>query len=186
MFWSQDFKQTTVEYLFHPTQDNIVLNQFHFIVPYYYNLSEKKIGIKKALMNFGCTSAILSLIYMDKENCITKEAYDELYKTNDETEERMDLSVGEDLETFIGRIKNGEINKDMIPEYGEKKSSFLLCLLDQEERKKLERKEENFMETFSLNYYGLADVPEAEWIASESNMKFASLDCERRTYFIEA
>ena len=143
-------------------------------------------GIKKALMNFGCTSAILSRIDMNKYNCITKEAYEEMYKTNEETDERMDLSVGEDLETFIGRIKNGEINKETIPEEGELSNTFLLCLLDEEERKKLERKEENFMETFSLNYYGLADVPEAEWIASESNMKFASLDCERRTYFIEA
>ena len=182
-----------MEYLFRPTQDSIVLNHLHFIVPFervsfYYSYLKNDVhkGIKKALKKFGCTSAILSKIYMVKTNCITMEKYEEMYKTNEETEERMDLSVGEDLETFIGRIKNGEINKDMIPEYGEKKSSFLLCLLDQEERKKLERKEENFMETFSLNYYGLADVPEAEWIASESNMKFASLDCERRTYFIEA
>ena len=58
-----------------------------------------------------------------------------MYKTNEETEERMDLSVGEDLETFIGRIKNGEINKDTIPEYGEHTVTFLLCLLDKEERK---------------------------------------------------
>ena len=138
-------------------------------------------------MNFGCTSAILSLIYMVKENCITKEAYEEMYKTNEETEERMDLSVGEDLETFIGRIKNGEINKDTIPEDGDKKLTFLLCLLDKEERKKLEQKDEDFMKTFLGHLIGRrADVPEAEWIASESNMKFARSDCQRWTYFIEA
>ena len=129
---------------------------------------------------------------MNKYNCITKEAYEEMYKTNEETDERMDLSVGEDLETFIGRIKNGEINKETIPEEGELSNTFLLCLLDEEERKKLERKEEDFMETFVWHEYGIekygeeADVPEAEWIASESNMKFARSDCRRWTYFIEA
>ena len=137
-------------------------------------------------MTFGCSPAILSLIYMYKNNCITKEEYEERYKTNEETEERMDLSVGEDLETFIGRIKNGEINKDTIPEDGEWSDTFLLCLLDKEERKKLERKEKDFMATFYWHKDGKADVPEAEWIASESNMKFARSVCRRRTYFIEA
>ena len=170
-----------MEYLFHPTQDNIVLNQLHFILPNYYSHVTK--GIKKVLKKFGFTSAIYSDIYMTKDNCITKEKYEEMYKTDEESEKRMDLSVGEDLETFIGRIKNGEINKDTIPEGGEYKDLFLLCLLDKEERKKLEQKDYDFMKTF---LYSKADVPEAEWKASESNMKFARSECERRTYFIDA
>ena len=124
---------------------------------------------------------------MAKENCITKEKYEEMYKTNEESEKRMDLSVGEDLETFIGRIKNGEINKDTIPERGEYKGLFLLCLLDKEERKKLEQKDEDFMKTFWEHVKGgEADVPEAEWKASESNMKFTRSECVRQTYFIDA
>ena len=95
----------------------------------------------------------------------------------------MDLSVGEDLDTFIGRIKNGEINKDTITEDGELKRTFLLCLLGKEERKKLERKEEDFMETFS---WDKADFPEAEWKASESNLKFARSLGGRSTHFIDA
>ena len=178
-----------MEYLFHPTQDNIVLNELHFIIPYQLFPSfsdDAKTGIKKALKKFNCKSAILSEIYMYKENCITKEEYEEMYKTDEESEKRMDLSVGEDLETFIGRIKNGEINKDTIPYNGEFNSLFLLCLLDKEERTKLEQKDYDFMETFFLNYKGEADVPEAEWKASESNMKFARSECCRRTYFIDA
>ena len=167
-------------YLFHPTQDNIVLNQLHFILPYYAD-DDVKQGIKKALKKFGYTSAILSTIEMFKENCITNEKYQEMYKTNEESEKRMDLSVGEDLETLIGRIKNGDINKDTIPEDGECKWTFLLSLLDKEERKKLEQKDIDFMETFWLE----ADVPEAEWKASESNMKFARSKCWRETYFID-
>ena len=175
-----------MEYLFHPTQDNIVLNQLHFILPGY-SSNDANRGIKKALKKFGCTSAILSKIYLTKYKCVTKEKYEEMYKTDEESEKRMDLSVGEDLETFIGRIKNGEINKDTIPEPGEYKRLFLLCLLDKEERKKLEQKDYDFMYTFVEHYYGgEADVPEAEWKASESNMKFARSNGYRGTYFIDA
>ena len=142
-----------------------------------------KKGIKKALKKFGCTSAILSLVYMRKYNCITKEKFEEMYKTKEESETRMDLSVGEDLETFIERIKNGEINKNTTPEV---KNSFLLRLLDEEERKKLEHKDEDFLRTFTWNGTGIgADVPEAEWNASESNLKFSKSDCYRGTHFID-
>ena len=138
---------------------------------------------------------------MYKAKCITKEKFEEMYKTAEENETRMDLSVGEDLETFIERNKNGEINKDTIPEDFRDdsidfKRSFLLCLLDNEERKKLEQKNEDFMETFDLyGYIRLdgnirlrreADVPEAEWNASESNLKFSKSLCSRETHFVDA
>ena len=42
------------------------------------------------------------------------------------------------------------------------------------------------MKTFVWNINGAADVPEAEWKESESNMKFARSECWRRTYFIDA
>ena len=82
-----------------------MLNELHFIFPYIFNTNDLIEGIKKALKKFGYTSAILSRIYMSKQKCITKEKYEKLYKTDEESEKRMDLSVGEDLETFIGRIK---------------------------------------------------------------------------------
>ena len=140
-------------------------------------------GITKALHEFGCTSAILTVVHMDKHYCITKEKFEEMYQTKEESETSMDFSAGEDLETFIERIKNGKINKDTIPERGDYKVSFLLCLLDKEERKKLERQDEDFMDTFRLEK---ADVSEAEWSASESNLKFSKSRCFRKTYFIDA
>jgi len=158
------------------------LNQLHFIVINYFTADAKK-GIEKALEKFGCTSSILSSITMFKFDCITKEKFNEMYKTKEESETRMDLSVGEDLETFIERIKNGEINKDTIPGRGDSKESFLLCLLNKEERKKLEQKDEDFMVSFALN---APDVPEAEWNASESNLKFSKSECLRVTNFIDA
>ena len=176
--------------LFNQTKDNIELNQFHFIVLCYHGFIEnardqKSIkGIKKALKKFGCTSAILTTIRMYKRHCITKEEFEEMYQTKEESETRRDLSVGEDLETFIERIKNGEINKGTIPERGDRKNSFLLCLLDKKERKKLEQKDKDFMETFRWSRE--ADVPEAEWKASESNLKFSNSVCIRVTHFIDA
>ena len=122
---------------------------------------------------------------MTKQNCITKEKYQELYKSNEESEKRMDLSVVEDLETFIQYIKAGLINDYRLPN-GDRSRTFLLCLLDEDQRKKLEQKDYDFMETFFLNYKGEADVLEAEWKASESNMKFTKSDCLRETYFINA
>ena len=178
-----------MEYLLNPTQDNIALNQLHLIVTDRFNENEISYllaftsGFRKALKKFGFTSAILSLIEMSKDYCITKEKYEEMYKTDEESETRMDLSVGEDLETFIVRIKNGEINKDTILEDGDYKKSFLLCLLDKEERKKLEQKDKDFMKTF--DWGRRADIPEAEWNASESNLKFSRSVCTRLTYFID-
>ena len=40
--------------------------------------------------------------------------------------------------------------------------TFLLCSLDDQERQKLEQKDEDFMQTFFYNFRGDADVPEPE------------------------
>ena len=55
------------------------------------------------------------------------------------------------------------------------------CIIDTEERRKLEEKNEDFMRTFEK---AEPDVPEAEWKESESNMKFAKFSCSRKTYFV--
>ena len=141
--------------------------------------------IKKALKNFGFPSAILSTINMSKHKCITKKKFDELYQTNEENEERMDLSIGEDLETLIGNIKTGKIHRNTVYGGSDSKMSFLLCLLDKKERSKLEQKDEAFMRTFICHPDDPVDVPEAEWKASESNLKFLKSKCYRFTYIID-
>ena len=167
-----------MEYLLHPIIDSIVLNEIHFIVQTI-NQTVVKAGIRKALKKFGLTSAILSIIRIYKHNCVTKEKYEEMYKINERNEKRMNLSVGDDIEDFIGRIKIGRAYGG----YSDFNESFLLCLLDKEERKKLEQKDHDFMETFWFEHLtgSKADVPEAEWQASESNLKFARSECYRNT-----
>ena len=106
-----------------------------------------------------------------------------MYKANEKIEEREDLSVGEDLETFIRKIKDGKMNRETIP-VKDINYTFLICLLDKEERKKLEQKDELYMKTF-LKPNEEVDVSKAEWNESESNLKFALSYCWRRTYFID-
>ena len=106
-----------------------------------------------------------------------------MYKTNVANDERKDSSVGEDLETFIENMRNEKLKKSATslkgetgkrPKLsitpGELKKSFFLCLLDKEERRKLEMKDWAFKESFENATN--SDVPQAEWEASESNLKF--------------
>ena len=52
---------------------------------------------------------MLTCIEMDKKRCITKEKLEEMYKINEDFETRKDLSVGEDLETFVSQIKTAKL-----------------------------------------------------------------------------
>ena len=109
-----------------------VSNQLHMIMAIQYSdsLQILLMNVKRVLKRFGCKSAMLSMIAMWKNNCITKEELDIEYGITDgeeerniaNQEERYDLSVGDDLETLIKRIKNAKVSN-------EQKGSFLFCLL---------------------------------------------------------
>ena len=123
----------------------------------------------------------------------TKECLDELYGIkNDEeaqkidNDERNDFSVGEDLETFVRRIKNGQLIE------AEYKESYLLRLLNKEERSKLDEKDQVFHNTFYGNHMMLplswlnnVDVPEREWKKTEyKHLKFSRSKGSRITAVI--
>ena len=151
--------------------------------------------IDQAFEKFCYKSLMVSMIGMWKANCIKKEEFeieygitntDEDKKDEDKKdveEERDDYTVGEDLETFIKRIKNGEITKESIPKDGEYKDLILLCLLDKKERKKLDLKDSDYLETFIHGEN--ADVPEEDWATTEyKHLKFSKSIAFRRTYVI--
>ena len=159
------------------------LNQVHFIwagLDYYKIINY----FKKEMKQHGLNEAMFTFIRMLKSNCITKETFEKEYQVDKDIDERDDLSIGEDLESFIRRIKLGEINKQTIPKYGERKKSFKFSLLNEDEKRKLEIKDEDFMMTFL--YEDEADVPDAEMKMSESKLKFARSYCYRITYLINA
>ena len=172
--------------IFIPTKDKINSLQIHFIVACYFAERKKvKHYVERAIKSCGLKSTMLSIIYMHKNNCITKENFLNDYQSNKIVETRDDLSVGEDLETYIQRVVNGEITREMIPKHGELKGNFLICLLDKKERWKLDRKNEKFLISFWDNESGEADIPLEEWNKSKSNLKFSSSVSWRATYLIE-
>ena len=147
---------------------------------------------ENAMERLGYKSAMVSLIGMWKENCISKEEFDIEYgitntdekNEKDVNQERNDYTVGEDLETFAKRIKIGDITKETIPEDGEYKSSNLLCLLNTKERKQLDMKDSDYLETFIHGEN--ADVSEEEWKKTEyKHLKFSKSIAFRRTYVID-
>lgn len=164
-------------------------NQFHILWAYEYSVNiwnSIQRSILPMMKRFGYKSAMFSTIWMWKENCITKERFDIEYGIkNDEkgnkTENNKEnnYSVGDDLEAFINRIKNGTIS-----EIGEWSNLNLLCLLDKNERRKLDVKDEAFLKTFQRRNY--ADVPQEEWIKTEyKHLKFSRSEAYRETNFID-
>ena len=134
-------------------------------------------------------SVMISSINMSKQYCITKEKFDIEYEIknnedeNDKDNERADLSLGEDLETLISRIKNGNLTKETIPD-GESKELVQLCLLDKEQRRKMDEKNRDFFETF--RYSWSPDVPKEEWQETDyKHLKFSKSLVTRKTEFLE-
>ena len=146
--------------------------------------------LKDMIINRQIEYIMYSRIYMWKEKCITKEEFDIKYgitndtEAQDDTEERDDLSVGEDLETFIEQIKNGDISKEPTFRLEEGKDTFLLCLLDKKERRKLFNKDQDFLRTFEEPR---PDVPDEEWKKSKyKHLKFSQSIAFRKTFFVDA
>merc|ERR1712176_62534 len=123
----------------------------------------------------------LSFIYIQKLKCITKEAVEEKFKDKVFSDDREDLTVGDDLDSLKMRILARQLTKNSLKEYGEKKQTFQLSLLTNDERRKLERKDSLFLRQF---YIPNPDVPEAIMKTSESNLKYLESECWRDTFFI--
>ena len=98
---------------------------------------------------------------------------------SDNKEERADLSVGEDLETLLDKIKNGEVTSETIPD-GDRKESLLIPLLGEEEKQKLDKKDETFLESFRLRDANMKE----EFKKSEYNLKYSMSRAYRATFFV--
>ena len=141
------------------------------------------------MQKYGYELAVLSIVNMWRETVITKEEFDIEYGIKDDEEiemlDREDISVGEDLETFIRRIKNCQVNETTVPDNGDRNGVRLLCLLDVEERRKLEAEDPDYIRTFeSGDISGIADDPDTE--TEYKDLKFAMSQAWRRTFIIDA
>ena len=125
---------------------------------------------------------MVSFIYIQKLKCVTKEAVDEKYEDESDSDDREDLTIGDDLDSFKMRILAQKFSKNSLGEYGEKKHSFQFSLLTIDEKQKLEQKDSHFIQQF---YTPNPDVPEAIMKISESNSKYVESECWRDTFCIE-
>ena len=128
-------------------------------------------------------SVILTIVNMRRKKLITKEKM-ETYCTGKESVNGSEDSVNDDLESFFQDIRDG---KELTGRYGV--WSYFLPKLTKEELKLVERRDQNFLETFSATLvggtYDVADVDEAEMKSSELKSKFVYGLCSRVTLTIK-
>ena len=140
---------------------------------------------------------------MIRHNCITKEKYDLLHgvpsdkdglKEQEIKKRFRSDTVGDDLERFIEKIKNEQLTRATITDYGEESEMvLLLCLMNKEERRKMETNDKNYMKTFWAScifhgiekwpYENLADVPKYEKTVYKY-LKYSKSVASRKTYII--
>ena len=168
-------------------------NQLHLICALRsFNARLSKFCMRTAMRKNDLETAVVSIVNMRKENCITKEQFDMEYgitgnsDKNKKREKDIEYkTLGDDLEAFISRIKNGEITKSSIPLNGETKTFSLHCLLDKDERRKVDTKDEGFLYTFCHRRW--ADVLYIEFMETEHpNLKYSKSAGFRKTFIFDA
>lgn len=119
----QNYTKTFNQFYF---SKKFLQNQLHLLWAGY---SGKYLPFEKmgGMYLYGCESAMATLLSMSKVNCVTKERFD-VYHGKIKKDGSGDSSVGDDLETFIRKIKRGELVKKDIAERGEEKVSHLFLL----------------------------------------------------------
>ena len=115
---------------------------------------------------------MMTRIYMRRSRLITKEKMEKFCKGK----EYERISVNDDLETLIEKIQLGE-------EADGRVDFYFLPKLTEHELELVERKDEDFMNTFYGKMH--ADVHKAEMAASESDSKYVYGHGYRETFTIE-
>ena len=116
-------------------------------------------------------SVMLTIIYLDRINLITKEKMESYCKG----EELRKDSVNDDLESFFENIRLGK-------EPDEDVQTYFLPKLTEEELELVEKRDTGYFQTFGSSN---PDVDETEMMLSESDSKYVRGGSWRRTFVIE-
>ena len=145
-----------------------------FYAGWYYWIHEDRLRsfILNGMKKFKIKKVMMTIIFMRRWNLITKEKM-EHYCNGKEYEKD---SVNDDLEKLFEDIQLGKKPDGYVPTY-------FLPKLTKEELDLVERKDEDFMQTFNWNMD--ADVNKAEMMLSESYSKYIRGFCTRNTLTIE-
>ena len=149
--------------------------KIHFVYAgYYYFYHEDKLRsiILNGMKKHKIKSVMLTSIYLQRVNLITKEEMESYCKGEKDEKD----SVNDDLESLFENIRLGK-------EPDEKVYTYFLPKLTEEELELVERRDTSYLQTFNRGNY--ADVDETEMMLSESDSKYVRGESRRRTFVIE-
>ena len=146
--------------------------EIHFVAAVY-SFDRMKSAILKGMKKYKIKKVMLTTIRIERRYLITKEKMEDysdgkLYPKD---------SVNDDLESIFEDVQNGKE-----PAYDVR--TYFLPKLTKEELEMVEKKDENFMETF-FGLPEIVDVDEEEMKASESDSKYVYGQGRRTTITIE-
>ena len=126
------------------------------------------------MVKYNVEHAVLTLLYMERQNLITKESMKAEYKGRPRCCGEYDGSVHDDTDTFLTQTLT-EVENDIF-------LTFFLPKLSREELKLVEEKNENHLKTYSHHVRGFdPDVPKDEMAKSKSKSKYVACECMRVT-----
>ena len=161
---------------------NDMMPHFIYCSDSHYNTEEefkklKEIILKK-MRGYGIPSLILTMLYMERINLITKEKSKQAAEgklKNEPDWEYYEGSINDDLDSFVNNLHNSEkIDNEYV-------SSFLLPKLTKEELKLVEQKNTEHMLSYLLDN---PDVGVEEMKKSDSKDKYVHSACRRRTEYL--
>ena len=135
----------------------------------------------KQMKKFGIQSSMLTMLFMRRDDLVTKEKAKEASEgklKNDEDWE--EVSIIDDFEMLRNNIINSKrIKKELV-------ESFFTIKLTKEELKLVESKNKDHLETYYCHYRGYnPDVDPEEMKKSDSKSKYVQCYCNRLTYYLK-
>ena len=184
--WVEDevrIEKAVQKYAEQSKRDKTDTNIVHFIwAGHIYDCDDILKTIKNEMARFGLKKGMVSFLQKHRFHCVTKEKYEELYEKGGQIDgSNMELSLGDDLEDFLNRIKNNEIHGHELGPGDNLINTFHLSLLSPGQKRKLAINHDDYHKTFHNHD---PDVPKKEMAKSESKSKYAFSLCRRGTYII--
>ena len=128
--------------------------------------------IRDGMKKYKIENVMLTIIYLYRDRLLTKEEMENYCKGNEGRKQ----SVNDDLDSFVEKIRLGDepLSYDDV-------WTYFLPKLTEKELELVDRKDDNFMNTFEA---ANPDVEKAKMAASESDSKFVKGCSRRRTFKI--
>ena len=169
--------------------------KIHFVFTVYWGFNDRlRSFILEGMKKFKLESVMVTNLYMERRNLITKEKMESHYNEEETADglingesyedltdgETLKDSINDDLDSFFEDLRLGK-------EPEERVSTFFLPKLTQEELELIKTNDKNYKMTFNAGqiYWRAADVEDAVMKLSESDSKFVRALAHRKTIIIE-